>query len=63
MILTMAKRVLVGSIVVAGVVAALAAADLATGLFFARSMLMDALFIASAGLVIYLALDAIRDLK
>lgn len=51
--------------VVAGIVAVLAIADLAMGIPFSgkHTMIMDILFILSAGIVGYLAWDAYKDLN
>jgi threonine/homoserine/homoserine lactone efflux protein len=65
---SLAKNVLYGSIGVAGLVAAGAVLDLVTGggIFATHSTagyVMDALFIVGAGIVIYLALDALAEQK
>jgi hypothetical protein len=62
------KRVLYASIGLMGLVAAGAAVDFLTGgwVFAARSMsgyVMDALFLVGAGIVIYLAIDALAEQK
>ena len=59
------KRVVLGSMVVAGIVAVLSIADLAMGIPFSgkHTMIMDILFILSAGIVGYLAWDAYKDLN
>lgn len=55
----------IGSMVVAGVVALLAISDLATGVPFTgvHSKLMDILFLVAAAIVGYLSWDAYRDLR
>jgi hypothetical protein len=58
------KRMIVGSIAAAGVVALLAVLDLIMGIPFAGfSKLMDILFIVAAGLVGFLGWDAYKDLR
>ncbi|MFG0335524.1 MAG: hypothetical protein ACF8TS_19360 [Maioricimonas sp. JB049] len=60
------KKMVVGSMVAAGVVALAAIADLALGIPFSGSehtFLMDILFIVCAGIVGYLAYDAYKDLR
>ena len=58
------KRMVIGSIAAAGVVALLAVLDLVMGVPFAGfSPLMDILFIVAAALVGYLGWDAYRDLR
>jgi hypothetical protein len=59
------KKLVVGSMIVAGGVALLALADLVTGVPFSgeHSKLMDILFLVSAAIVGYLSWDAFRDLR
>ncbi len=62
------KRVLYASIGVMGLVALAAAADFLTGgwIFASQSMsgyVMDFMFLAGAGVVIYLAIDALAEQK
>jgi hypothetical protein len=57
------KKVIVGSTVVAGLVALVSILDLALGLPFGRQMTWDILFLLSAAAVIYMAYDAYQDLK
>jgi hypothetical protein len=59
------KNLVIGSMVVAGIVALAAAADLATGIPFSgtHSKLMDILFLVAAAIVGYLSWDAYRDLR
>lgn len=59
------KKMVVGSMIVAGGVALLALADLVTGVPFSgdHSKLMDILFLVAAGIVGYLSWDAYRDLR
>ena len=56
------KTMVIGSIAAAGLVALAALLDLALGIPFSRAIMMDALFLISAGLVIYMAWDVYRDL-
>ena len=57
------KKVIVGSMAASGLVALLSILDLALGIPFKRSFLMDVMFLLSAGAVIYMAYDAYQDLK
>jgi hypothetical protein len=60
------KKMVIGSMVVAGLVAAAAIADLVIGVPFSGSShtkLMDILFIVCAAIVGYLSWDAWRDLR
>lgn len=60
------KKMVIGSMVVAGLVAAAAIADLVIGVPFSGSThtkLMDILFIVCAAIVGYLSWDAYRDLR
>ncbi|MCA8994990.1 MAG: hypothetical protein KDA69_21550 [Planctomycetaceae bacterium] len=58
------KRVVIASMIVAGVVALAAVLDLSIGLPFGRkhTMVMDILFILSSAIVGYLAYDSYKDL-
>ncbi|HWL10100.1 MAG TPA: hypothetical protein VNQ76_16970 [Planctomicrobium sp.] len=58
------KRMVIGSIAVAGLVAVMALADLFVGVPFSGSehtRIMDVLFIVCAGIVIYLGINAYKD--
>jgi len=58
------KRMIIGSVVAAGIVALLSILDLIIGIPFAGfSMLMDIMFIVAAALVGYLGWDAYQDLR
>lgn len=61
------KKMIFGSIAAAGLVALAAVSDLITGIPFGfdsgKTMIMDILFLVSAGIVIYLGLDALKDLR
>lgn len=60
------KKMVIGSMVVAGLVALAAIADLVVGIPFTgseHSRLMDILFIVAAAIVGYLSWDAYRDLR
>jgi hypothetical protein len=60
------KKMVIGSMVVAGIVALAAVADLVIGIPFTgseHSRLMDILFIVAAAIVGYLSWDAYRDLR
>ncbi len=55
------KRMIVVSWIIAGIVLALAVADLAVGFPFQRQVVMDILFVLGAALIAYLAWDAYQD--
>lgn len=56
------KQLIFGSFGAAGFVALLCILDMAFGLPFGRSMLLDILFLVSSAIVAYLAWDAYKDL-
>ena len=56
------KNLIFASFGVAGLVAAAALLDMATGIPFARQMVFDILFLLAAAVVGYLAWDAYKDL-
>jgi hypothetical protein len=56
------KHMVIGSMVVAGLVALAAILDMALGIPFAKHMVLDILFLISAAIIGYLAWDAYRDL-
>ena len=56
------KRMIFASWIIAGIVLAVAAADLAIGFPFGRQVVMDVMFLLGAALVGYLAFDAYKDL-
>ena len=61
------RKMIYGSIAAAGIVAVAALADLVTGMPFCfgsgKTLVMDILFLVSAGIVIYLGLDSLKDLR
>jgi len=57
------KKMIIGSMVAAGLVAVAAAADLAMGFPFAGHVVMDITFLVSAALVMYLGYDAYKELN
>lgn len=59
------KRVVIGSMIVAGLVALFAVLDIFMGIPFSgeKTKMMDIMFIISAAIVGYLAWDAYRDLQ
>ena len=60
------KKMVIGSMVVAGLVSLMAVSDLVLGFPFTgseHSRLMDILFIVAAAIVGYLSWDAYRDLR
>lgn len=62
-----ARKMIYGSIAAAAAVAVAAITDLVIGIPFGfgsgQTMVMDILFLVSAGIVIYLGLDALKDLR
>lgn len=59
----MIKNLLLGSMIAAGLVALLAIADLAMGIpFSGYSMMMDLMFLISAGIVMYMGWDCYKDM-
>lgn len=59
----LSKNMVFGSFGVAGLVALLALLDMIMQVPFAGSMVMDVLFILSAGIVGYLGWDAYKDMS
>lgn len=60
----MAKRMIIGSMVAAGIVALLSVSDLIIKVpFRGFSPVMDILFLCSAAIVLYLGWDAYKDLR
>ena len=60
----MAKRMIIGSMAAAGIVALLSLLDLVIKVPFAGySPVMDILFLCSAAIVLYLGWDAYKDLR
>ncbi len=61
------RKMILGSIVAAGLVGLAAILDLVTGMPFGfgsgKTLVMDILFLISAGIVVYLGLDALKDLR
>ncbi len=60
---TARKRMIIAGGVVAGLVALLAVADMAVGVPFQRQIVMDVMFLLSAGIVGYMAYDALQDIS
>ena len=56
------KKMLIGSMAVAGLVAVAALADIVTGAPFAGLVMFDVMFLVSAGIVGYMGLDTWREL-
>ena len=56
------KKMLLGSMAVAGVVGILSIVDLAAGFPFAGQMVFDIMFLVSSALVGYMAFEASREL-
>ena len=57
------KKMMIGAMAASGLVALLALVDLAVGFPFARNVVMDVMFILTAGVIIYMALDAYKDME
>lgn len=57
------KNMIIGSWVVAGIVAVVAVVDLALGIPFNRLLIMDILFLIGAGVIFYMGWDAFQDLR
>ena len=58
----MSKNVLLGSMVVAGLVALAAITDIAIQIPFAGQMVMDIMFILGAAMVIYMGYESYKEL-
>ncbi len=56
------KRLVLGSMVVAGLVAVAAIVDMVLGVPFSRRIVMDVLFLISAGFVLYMAYDTYQEM-
>jgi len=56
------KPLVIGSMVLAGLVATITLLDLTMAIPFGRQMMFDIIFIISAALVFYLGYDSIREL-
>mgnify|MGYP007059510609 CR=1 FL=1 len=57
------QKVIAASMVVSGLVALVALLDLALQIPFGRQIVMDVMFLVGAGLVIYMGVDAYRDIQ
>ena len=57
------KRMMIGSMVVSGIVALAAIIDMIMGIPFSGKIVMDALFLISALVVIYLGFHTIQDMS
>ncbi len=57
------KKMLFASMGASGLVALMAIVDMVIGFPFARNVVMDILFVLTAGLVIYMAYDALQDMR
>lgn len=57
------KKMIMGSMAVSGLVAALALVDMIIGIPFRGSTMMDIMFLISSGLVLFLCWDAWKDLR
>ncbi len=58
----MARWLVIGTMIAAGIVALVFALDLVMGLLGGTSMIMDILFIVAAGLLLYLAFESLLEL-
>lgn len=57
------KRMLIGSIAVAGIVALASVVDMITGYPFDGRMMLDIMFLIGAAITIYLGYDSFQDLR
>ncbi len=57
------KRMVMVSMIAAGIVTLLALLDLAAGIPYGRMMLMDIMFLLSGGIVLYLSWETFRELS
>jgi hypothetical protein len=57
------QGIVFGSMGVAGLLALLAAADLAAGVPFGGQTVFDVMFILAGALVIYMGIDCLKDIK
>lgn len=57
------QKVIAGSVVVAGIVGLIAALDLALKIPFGRQVMLDVTFLIGTGIVVYLGIDAYRDME
>ncbi len=55
------KRMLLGSIAASGLVAVTAVVDLVLGIPYSGSMVFDALFLITAGIVIYMGYETLKE--
>ncbi len=58
-----AKKVVVGSMAVAGLVAIAAVVDMIVGMPFSGRITMDIMFVIGAGLVIYMGWDSYQEMR
>jgi len=57
-----AKKIVVGSMVMSGIVAIAVVVDLILGYPFGKKYMMDIMFLLGAALVLYMGYDAYQDL-
>jgi hypothetical protein len=58
----MPQRLIIISMIAAGLVAAAALVDIVLGIPFSQKIVMDVMFLIGAAIVIYMGYDAYRDL-
>ena len=58
----MPQKLIIGSMIAAGLVAVAALLDIVLGIPFAQRIVMDVMFLIGATIVIYMGYDAYRDL-
>lgn len=58
-----ARNIVVGSMAVAGLMALLAVLDMALQIPFGAQMTLDILFLLAAGLVVFMGVDCLKDIK
>lgn len=57
------RGIVLGSMGVAGLMALAAIVDLAIGFPFGKQMILDIMFILAAGLVVYMGIECMKDLR
>jgi len=57
------RGIVLGSLGVAGLMGVLAILDLALGIPFGGQMVMDIMFLLAAGLVAYMGVDCLKDIR
>ncbi len=58
-----ARNIVVGSMGIAGLMALLAVLDIALSIPFGAQMTLDILFLLAAGLIVFMGVDCLKDIK